>query len=106
MVSFNSQRSLLPVQLSLFLSFSPHLHHPRNADFQPQGLKLCWRGANNYGKKNRREGVGKKIKKGEADGERKLGGGAGLLLISRLKIKKEQCERKKLILKTENGKSL
>lgn len=38
MVSFNSQGSLLG-QLSLFLSFSPHLHHPRNAEFQPQGLK-------------------------------------------------------------------
>lgn len=75
--------------LIFFLPFSPHLHHPRNADFQPQGLKLGWRGANNYGKENRREGVGKKIKKGKADVERGLGGGAGLLLISRLQIKKE-----------------
>lgn len=87
MVSFNSQLSL-PVQLSLFLSFSPHLHHPRNADFQPQGLKSGWRGANNYGKENRREGVRKKIKRGEADVGRGLRGGAGLLLISRLNKKK------------------
>lgn len=49
-----------------------------------------------------REGVRKKIKKrGEADVKRGPGGGAQLLLISRLKIKKKKQLRQieKLILK-------
>lgn len=98
MVSFNSQCSL-PVQLSLFLSFSPHLHHPWNADFQPQGLKSGWRGANNYGKENRREGAGEKIKKRRGRWREGAGGKAGLLLISRLNIKNGDVKARSSLLK-------
>lgn len=44
----------LSFSLLLFSSSSDSVH-PRNADFRPQGLKLGWRGANNYERENRTE---------------------------------------------------
>lgn len=70
MASFSPQPSL---SLCPTLSFSSRLPQPRNADFQPQGLKSGWRGANYYGKENKTQREEKEIENEEKEeGERQM----------------------------------
>lgn len=73
MASFSLSSPLPPPPLLLLLSPAPHSSsaslHPRNVDFQPQGLKSSWRGVHYSGKETQKEGGGNMMMKEKEDEE-------------------------------------